>query len=54
MVLDVYEVGDAAWVYGGEVDEEHVYAACPSICLLGSALDMGNWWVLSEEWGCDF
>ena len=44
MVLDVYEGGDAAWVYGGKVDEEHVYAACPSICLLGSALDIVYQW----------
>ena len=35
MVLGVRASGDAALVYGGEVDEKHGYAACPSICLLG-------------------
>ena len=41
--------GDVSLLYGGEVDEEHVYAAGPSVCLLGSALDMGVWCVLSEK-----
>ena len=51
VVLGVCEGGDAALIHGGEVDEEHVYAACPSICLLRSVLDMGDWCFLSEEWG---
>ena len=51
MLLGVCEGRDASLVYGGEVDEEHVYAACPSIRLLGSTLDMGDWCFLVEEWG---
>ena len=39
-------------MYGGKVDEEHVYAACPSIRLLRSTLDMGDSCVLVEEWWC--
>ena len=31
-----------------------IYAACPSIRLLGSTLDMGDWCYLVEEWGCYF
>ena len=54
MLLSVCKGGDAALVYGGEVGEEHVYAACPSIRLLRSTLDMGDWCFLVEEWGCYF
>ena len=54
MLLGVCEGGDASLVYGGKVDEEHVYAACPSIRLLGSTSDMGDWCLLVEEWGCYF
>ena len=48
MVLGVCQSGGSALVYGGEVDEKHVYAACLSICLLGCTLDMGDWRFLSE------
>ncbi len=51
MVLSVYEGGDASLVDGGEVDEEHVKAAGPTVCLLGSTLDVCGWGGLSEEWG---
>ena len=54
MVLGVCESGDGALVYGDEVDEKHVYAACLSICLLAGTLDKGDWYFLSEEWGCYF
>jgi hypothetical protein len=52
VLLGVCEGGDAPLVYGGEVGEEHVYTACPSISLLKGTLDMGDWCVLLEEWGC--
>ena len=42
VVLGVCEGGDVALVYGGEVGEEHVYAACPSISLMGRALVMDD------------
>ncbi len=42
MLLGVSEAGDAPLVYGCEVGEEHVYAACPAIHLLGSTLYMGD------------
>ena len=42
MLLGVCEAGDAALVYGGKVDEEHVEAARPTVRLLGSTLDMGD------------
>jgi len=29
--MGVCEGGDATLVYGGEIYEEHVYAACPSM-----------------------
>ncbi len=35
MLLGVCEDGDASLVYGGEAGEEHVYAACPAIRVLG-------------------
>jgi hypothetical protein len=31
-----------------------MYAACPSIRLLGSTLDMSDWCFLVEEWECYF
>ncbi len=40
VLLCVSEGGDAPLVYGGEVDEEHVYDTRPSVRLPGSALDM--------------
>ena len=42
MLLGVCEGGDASLVYGCKVDEEHVYAARPSIRLLMSTLNMGD------------
>ena len=42
MLLGVREGGDAPLVYGAEVDEEHVYTACPTIRLLGSTLYTGD------------
>ncbi len=35
MLLGVREDGDLPLVYGGEIDEKHVRAACPSIRLPG-------------------
>jgi hypothetical protein len=35
MLLGVCEGGDVPLVYGGKVGEEHVYAACTAIRLLG-------------------
>ena len=49
MLFDVCDGGDATLVYCSEADEEHAYAACPSIRLLGSTLDMGNWCFLVED-----
>jgi hypothetical protein len=42
MLLGVCEGGDAPLVYGGEVGEEHVYAARPTIRLLGGTLYVGD------------
>ena len=42
MLLGVCEGGDAPLVYGCVVGEEHVYAARPSIRLLGITLYMGD------------
>jgi hypothetical protein len=53
VVLSMYEGGDASMVDDGEVDEEHVKAAGPTVCLLGSTFDVCGWGGLSEEWGCD-
>jgi hypothetical protein len=50
--LGVCEGGVAPFAYGGKVSEEHVYTACSAIHLLRSTLDMGDWSVLVEEWGC--
>ena len=52
MLVGVCEGGDAPLVYGGEVGEDRVYAACPAIRLLRSTLDMGDRCGLSEEWEC--
>ena len=49
MELGASQSRDAALIYGGDVDEYHVKAAGPSVCLMRSALDMCGWCVLSEE-----
>ena len=52
-MLRVVEGGDASLlVNGSEIYEEHVDAACPGVGLLGSALDVDVWSVLSKLWGC--
>ncbi len=42
MLLSVCRGGDAAVVYGGEVDEEPVEAARPAVRLLGGTLYVGD------------
>ncbi len=50
----MFECGDASSVDGGEVNEEYVEATGPTVRVLGSALDVSVWCVLSEKWRCDF
>jgi len=52
VLLGVCEDGDAPLVYGGKIGEKHVYAARPSIRLLRSTLDTGDWSFLVKKWGC--
>jgi len=48
--LCVFEDGDASLINGIEVDEEHVQTTCPTIGLLGGALDVYVWCGVMEEW----
>ena len=47
MLLGVGEGGDAPLVYGGEIDEEHVHAARPTIRLSGGRLYVDVWYFSS-------
>ena len=51
MLLGVCEGGDAPLVYGGEIDEEHVHFACPTICLSGGRLYVYVWYFSFQKWG---
>ena len=42
MLLSVCNGGDAALLYGGEVGDEHVEAARPTVRLLGGTLYVGD------------
>ena len=52
MLLGVLEGGDAALVYSGEIDEEHVHTTRSTVRLLGGALNVYVRCISFKERGC--